>query len=132
MNPKRPAINWTPQMLKWLVDYYPILFNTALAKMLGVSRRSMERKAKELGLKKPEDFMERKAEDWSRSVSNGLKKAYAEGRHKSPFKPGVRNNPDGEFPKGFRFTGDIEAERIDKIRRTYRTRKLLKIYGLSK
>lgn len=117
-------------MLKWLVDYYPMLFNTTLAKMLGVSKRTMERKARQLGLRKPDDFTERMADEYSRKMSAALKKAYADGRKVSQFKPGVRNNPDGEFPKGFRFTGDIEADRVDKIRRTFKRNKLLMIYGL--
>jgi hypothetical protein len=124
------SVVWTPQMLKRLVDYYPLLFNEALAKMLGVSQRTMARKASELGLKKPDDFMQRKADDYSRKMSASLKKAYAAGRKVSQFKPGVRNNPEGEFRKGFRFTGDIEADRVDKIRRTFKRNKLLMIYGL--
>lgn len=131
-NPQRRPVNWTPQMVGRLVEWYPLLFNATLAQMLGVSLRTLQRKAANLGLKKPDGFMENKADDYSRKMSAAIKKAYAEGRKTSIFKPGVQNNPNGGFPKGFRFTGEIEAERIDKIRRTYRKKKLLANYGLSK
>lgn len=132
MNPNRPAINWTPERLKIIREYYPTMFNAPLAKWIGCSTRTLERKAVELGLKKVEDFNIYRAEGISDLLSTAMKKAYADGRMVSPFRKGIRNNPDGEFKKGFRFTGDIEAARIDKIRRTYRKQKLLAIYGLSK
>lgn len=117
-------------MLGIMRDYYPTMFNTVMAKWLGVSYRTLERKAKEMGLKKVDNFMELKADSLHTIVSDGLKKAYAEGRRTSHFKRGVRNNPQGEFPKGHRFDDAIEEERKEKIRRTYRRKKLLKIYGL--
>lgn len=117
-------------MMNILVTYYPTMFNTVLSKWLGVSHRTLNRKAKELGLKKVDNFMEMKAESFSTIVSDGLKKAYADGRRVSHFKKGVRNNPQGEFPKGHRFDDAIEEERKEKIRKTYKRRKLLKIYGL--
>lgn len=132
MNPNRPPINWTPERLKIIREYYPTMFNSALAKWIGCSVRTVERKANELGLKKVDDFNTVRADGISELLSIAVKKAYADGRKVSTFQKGIRNNPDGEFPKGFRFTGDIEAARIDKIRRTYRKQKLLTIYGLSK
>lgn len=131
-NPGRRPVKWTPQMLERLVEWYPVLFNATLAKMLGVSLRTLQRKAQQLGLKKPEGFMESKADDYSRTMSAALKKAYAEGRKTPIWKKGVQNNPDGGFPKGFRFTGEVEAARIDKIRKTCKKKKLLANYGLSR
>lgn len=130
MNPQRPQITWTPRMLDTLREYYPTMFNDALAKLLKVSVRSMQRKAKELGLEKVQDFNRVRAEDISRRLSDSIKKAYAEGRITSGFPKGVRSNPDGEFQPGHRFPDEIENERKDKIRRTFKRMKLLQIYGL--
>lgn len=117
-------------MMGLLRDYYPTMFNDALAKLLKVSVRSLQRKAQELGLEKVKDFNQVRCDDISRKVSDGVKKAYAEGRKTSDFKKGVRSNPDGEFKPGHRFPDEIENERKDKIRRTFKRRKLLQIYGL--
>ena len=56
MNPNRPPITWTPRMINTLREYYPTMFNDALAKLLKVSVRSLQRKANELGLVKVKDF----------------------------------------------------------------------------
>lgn len=117
-------------MLVTLREYYPTMFNDALAKLLKVSVRSLQRKAKELGLEKVKDFNRVRAEDISRRLSDSIKKAYAEGRLTCGFPKGVRSNPDGEFQKGHRFPDEIENERKDKIRRTFKRRKLMQIYGL--
>jgi len=117
-------------MLDILREYYPTMFNDALSRWLKVSVRSLQRKARELGLKKVDDFNRVRAEGISELLSISLKKAYSEGRMKSGFKKGVRNNPDYEFQPGHRFEGRIEEERKEKIRRTLKKRKLLKIYGI--
>lgn len=119
-------------MLKTLRTYYPTMFNKALASWLKVSLRSLQRKAKDLGLEKVADFNRVRADGISELLSDALKKAYAEGRLTSSFRKGVRNNPDGEFRPGHRFDDKTEQERKDKIRRTFGNRKLLQIYGLSK
>lgn len=130
MNPQRPTIVWTDRMLKLLRDFYPTMFNDALAKWLKVSVRSLERKAKELGIRKVENFNSVRAEGISELLSISIKKAYAEGRMVSPFKKGKRNNPQGEFKPGNRFSEEIERKRVEKIRRTYKNKKFKEIHGL--
>ena len=130
MNPNRPAIEWTDERLRLLRDHYPTMFNAALAKWIGCSVRTLERKAAELGIRKVDNFNEVRAYDISKTVSEGVKRAYADGRMVSHFPKGVRSNPDGEFKPGFRFTGETESARIEKIRTTYRRKKILSIYGL--
>ena len=132
MNPNRPAIEWTPERLQILRDHYPTMFNSALARWIGCSTRTLERKAAELGIVKVADFNTVRAYDISKLLSEAVKRAYDDGRLVSQFPKGVRSNPDGEFKPGFRFTGDTEQARIEKIRTTYRRKKLLSIYGLSK
>lgn len=117
-------------MIDILREYYPTMFNDALAKWLRVSVRSLQRKARELSLEKVENFNQVRADDISRMLSDALKKSYAENGHPCAFKPGVRNNPDGEFQKGHRFDGETEEKRKDNIRRTFKRRKLMQIYGL--
>lgn len=77
-----------------------------------------------------EDFNQVRGEGISELLSEAVKKAYREGRIVSQFKKGVRNNPDGEFKPGHKFEDRIEQERKDKIRRTYKKKKMLKIYGI--
>lgn len=130
MNPNRPPITWTPRMINTLREYYPTMFNDALAKLLKVSVRSLQRKAQELGLVKVKDFNQVRSYDIAKRISDAVKKAYADGRKTSDFKKGVRNNPDGEFKPGHRFPEEIESARKDKIRKTFKRQKLLQIYGL--
>lgn len=130
MNPLRPQITWTTRMLKILTDYYPTTFNDALAMWLKVSVRTMQRKARELGLYKVEGFNNLKADGISERISVKVKQAYADGRLVSSFHKGERNNPEGEFPAGHHFDEETESRRIESIRRTFRKRKFLSIYGL--
>ena len=131
MNPNRPAINWTTDKIFILRNYYPTMFNDALAKWIGCSYRTLERKAAELGLKKVENFNEVRAYDISRLLSVAVKKAYEEGRLTPPPK-GVRPMPEHEFKPGHQVSEEIEEARKERIRKTYRRNKLLSIYGLSK
>ena len=124
MNPHKRPINWTPQRLKLLREYYPTMFTEALAKWIGCSERTLQ----ELGLKKVDNFNQVRSRDISRKVSDGVKKAYREGRMTSRFRKGVRSNPQGEFKPGFKFEGQIEEARKEKIRETYRRKKLIQIY----
>lgn len=130
MNPKRPKIIWTPKMIELLRTYYPTMFNKALAAWLKVSLRSLQRKAHELGIQKVDDFNRVRADGISELLSDALKKAYAEGRITSQFKKGVSNNPEYEFKPGHKFDDQIEKDRKDKIRKTFKKRKMLKIYGI--
>lgn len=69
-----PGIKWTPQMLKLLTDFFPIMFNKPLAKWIGVSQRTMLRKARELGLQKQEGFLDKRRKDISRLAGEALRK----------------------------------------------------------
>lgn len=46
------SIHWTPQMIADLRRWFPTTLNEELAGILGVSQRTMIRKARELGLQK--------------------------------------------------------------------------------
>ena len=114
--------------------YYPTMFNDALAKWMGCSKRTLNRKAKELGLKKVDNFNSYRADAMSELLSAALKKAYRDGRKTTQFIKGVRNNPDGEFRPGHHFDAETEEARKDKIRKTFKDRKakdrILTLYGM--
>lgn len=106
-------IEWTPQKLKLLTDFYPIMFNEALAKWLGISIRTLSRKAKELGLKKRDDFRELKKEAWRQRQSEALKKVECATR----FKKGQHPSPATEFKKGQKQSPAILAKRAETRKR---------------
>ena len=60
-----------------------IMFNDALAKWLGISVRTLTRKARELGLKKREDFYELKRDVWVERQREGLRRVECATRIKS-------------------------------------------------
>lgn len=130
MNESRKPIVWTPQMLKIMRDFYPTMFNAALSAWIGVSKRSLERKAKELGICKVDGFHEKRKADIERLASEGLKKAYREGRIKGVFRKGVRNNPDGEFRPGRKESPEIKAKRVASMREYYRRKRQMEVLGL--
>jgi hypothetical protein len=59
----RRKINWTPDMLSALIGRFPVTYNKELAKELHVSWRSLVRKARELGLEKEPEFLEKRRDD---------------------------------------------------------------------
>ena len=61
-------------MINTLREYYPTMFNDALAKLLKVSVRSLQRKPQELGLVKVKDFNNVRAYDISIRISDAVKK----------------------------------------------------------
>lgn len=116
------GIVWTPQMLKMLRDFFPIMFNKPLAAWIGVSIRSLIRKARELGLEKRPGFLDDRREDITDLARTSLKKAYREGRLKSTFKTGERNNPSGEFKPGHVESPEMKAKRSASLKAAWKRR----------
>lgn len=123
------GIVWTPQMLKLLHDYFPIMFDEPLAKMIGVSKRTLIRKARELGYEKPEDFIEKRRKDIARLASASLKRNGTGGAN-GLMKPGVHSYPAGEFKTGHKESEESKAKRIASLKEYYRRKRLLEKYGL--
>ena len=111
---------WTPRMLKLLNDYFPIMFNKPLAAWIGVSNRTLIRKARELGLQKRPGFLEDRRHDIAKLASEGLKRCH---NVPSRFKKGVRSNPAGEFKPGHVESPETKAKRSEAMRRYWRYRK---------
>lgn len=84
------GIIWTDEQLKLLRTFFPTMFNRALAKWIGVSMRTMIRKARELGLEKKPGFLDERRRDISRLAGEAIRRS----DHKNTrFKKGIRNNP---------------------------------------
>lgn len=112
-------IEWTPQKLKLLTDFFPIMFNDALAKWLGVSIRTVTRKARELGLKKREDFRELKKDAIRQKQSAALKKVECATR----FRRGEHPSLATEFKKGHRQSPEIIAKRAEACKKAWKKKK---------
>jgi hypothetical protein len=106
-------IFWSKDMLDYLRQHYATTLNEELAGCLGVSVRTMIRKARELGLVKDREWLlsiwdERRvvAQIVSRRMGNP-----------GAFKKGIRHNPDGEFKKGRKESDEMRARRIEKLKK---------------
>lgn len=130
---KHLGIVWTPQMVKLVKDFFPIMFNKPLAAWVGVSQRSLIRKARELGIEKRPGFLEDRRGDINQLVSEALKKTYSDGKHKGTFQKGVRSNPAGEFKKGHKESPETKAKRRESLKRAWaqrRRKEEMKHYGI--
>ena len=109
-------IYWSRQMLGDLKRYYANTLNDDLSAMLGVSVRTLRRKACELGLEKDPEWLRRIYRDHQ-------KLAHAISRQKGypgSWKKGQRNNPPGEFKKGRQPTAEERQARSESMKRWYR------------
>lgn len=131
-NPPKNKITWTPEMLRTLIQEFPVTFNDDLAAKLHVSPRTMHRKADELGLKKAPDFEERTRTRKGERISRALKKS---GPNSGQFRKGEHRCPEHEFKKGHenltpeQKTRMRDAQREKRIKTIYEERLRLK-YGL--
>ncbi|MCR5578701.1 MAG: hypothetical protein K6F74_05750 [Prevotella sp.] len=109
-------IFWSASMLDYLRRHFATTLNEELAGCLGVSQRTMIRKARELGLTKDEAWLHQVWEE-RRQLAHAVSKQKG---HPGGFVKGVRVSPDTEFRKGHRSSSDIEAKRREGLRRWYR------------
>ena len=114
------GIVWTPQQLKLLRDFFPTMFNKPLAKWIGVSMRTMIRKARELGLEKKPGFLNERRKDIQALAAEGLRNTK---NVQTRFKQGIRNNPSGEFKPGHVESPETRAKRAESLKRAWKRRK---------
>ena len=114
------GIVWTPQQLKLLRDFFPTMFNKPLAKWIGVSMRTMIRKARELGLEKKPGFLNERRKDIQALAADGLRNTK---NVRTRFKKGVRNNPAGEFKPGHVESPETRARRSESLKLAWKRRK---------
>lgn len=126
------GIVWTPRMLKLLNDYFPTMFDEPLAKWIGVSKRTLIRKARELGLEKKDGFLQDRRKDINELARIALKRRTD---IPSRFQKGIRHNPAGEFKKGHKESPETKAKRSASLKLAWKRRKereVLKSYGIGK
>lgn len=110
------SIHWSPSMLDYLRRHFPTMLNDELAGCLGVSPRTVIRKARQLGLQKDEQWL---AEVWEERRKMAQCASKRKG-HPGAFKKGVRANPAGEFKKGQTCSPEVEQKRVDSMKRWYK------------
>lgn len=54
---KGKPINWTPEMISFLIEKFPLTYNKKIADHLRIGWRSVVRKARELNLEKEPEFL---------------------------------------------------------------------------
>lgn len=109
-------IYWNKRMLDDLKRLYATTKNEDLADILGVSMRTVIRKARELGLQKDPEWQHG-------NTMRNLKMMQLENKLygiKSPFKKGMHYSPDTEFKPGHQESPEIKAKRIERMKEYYR------------
>lgn len=107
------CIYWDGNMISLLKKHFPTTLNEEMAEMLGVSQRTMIRKARELGLEKDPEWLTR---IWNERRIMAQASNRAKG-YPGSFQKGRRYNPDGEFKPGYKEDEETKARRIEKYRR---------------
>lgn len=109
-------IHWSTQMLDYLRRHFPNTLNEELAGCLGVSQRTMTRKACELGLEKDPKWL-------STVYDERRQMAHASSKRKGipgGFKKGEHRNPAGEFKPGHKLSGESLSKFSESMKRWYR------------
>ena len=112
-------IYWSEQMLRDLRTKYPVMPNTELASMLGVSVSTLLRKVKELDIRKNQVYLAKvKREGLRLAVScnkvKGNPGAYKKGQ---PARP-------SSFKRGHKFPEEIEKKRVEALRAAIKRRRI--------
>jgi hypothetical protein len=110
------AIFWNKDMLDYLRRHYPTTLNEELAGILGVSPRTMIRKARQLGLQKDKTWL---ASVWEerRLMAHAASKLKG---NPGAFKKGEHRNPDGEFKTGHRLPEEQQRKRAESMKQWHR------------
>lgn len=106
-------IHWNGNMITFLRRHFATTLNEELADCLGVSPRTMIRKARELGLEKDPVWLRQVWEE-RRMMAHVVsrRKGYPGG-----FEKGRRYNPAGEFKKGHQLSPEAKAKQSASIKR---------------
>lgn len=123
------GIVWTDEQVKLLRSFFPTMFNRHLAKWVGVSVRTLIRKARELGLEKKPGFLEERKRDIQRIAGEAIRRS---DHHNTRFQKGVHYNPAGEFKPGHKESPESRAKRSASLNMLGRSeRKRLSWTGIS-
>lgn len=106
-------IFWSTSMTDYLRRHFATTTNEDLAGCLGVSQRTVVRKARELGLEKDAEWLRAVYDERRRMALSASRRK----GHPGSFKKGVHNNPAGEFKPGHGESPETRAKRIEALRR---------------
>lgn len=101
------VVKWKREWDVMLLERFADEKNAVLAKELGVSERTVERHARELGLRKSEAFVRMVAKEASMAAEYRM----LMGQKRTLSRPGGR-----PFQKGHRLDAEVEAKRVQAIR----------------
>ena len=107
------SIHWSKDMLDYLKQHYATTLNEELAGCLGVSPRTMIRKARELGLEKDKAWLHGVYEERRRMAMSAYKRKGCP----NAFRKGVRSSPATEFKKGHTESEETKTKRIAAVKR---------------
>lgn len=109
-------IFWNKDMLDYLRQHYATTLNEELAGCLGVSPRTMIRKARELGLEKDPAWLSA-VWDERRKMAHVISKRMG---YPGGFAKGQRANPAGEFKPGEPRSEEMRRRQGDGMKRWYK------------
>ena len=108
---------WSESMLDYLRRNYATTLNAEIAEHLGMSERTIIRKAREMGLEKDSAWL---SSVWQEHVKIGHIVSRCKG-YPGTWKKGVHANPDGEWKKGHVLTPEQMAKRSKSLKEWGRT-----------
>lgn len=111
------SIYWSTDKIDYLRRHYPTTVNDELAGCLGVSKRTMIRMARKLGLAKDGSWL-KEVRSQNLFVAGVVNRAAG---YPGAFKKGHRANPAGEFKKGRKVSAEARARISKQIKEWYRT-----------
>lgn len=88
--------NWTPEMIQTLTEQFPVTYNKVLADQLGVSWRTLVRKARELHIEKEPGFLDNRRNE----ITSMAVKAHPPHPHKGEKGWHVPNGETNRFKPG--------------------------------
>ena len=113
--PRRTAgIEWTAEMLETLNNKFPVTFNKELAEELGVSWRTLVRKARELGIEKEIGFLDKRRE----AITKMAQTARPENPTKGQKGWSVPGSEKYRFKKGHIPAMKTDSELVERVRQT--------------
>lgn len=112
------GIVWTPHMITMLKALFAITFNKSLAVCLGVTKRTLIRKARELGLEKEPDFIRKRQKEINAKISESAKRST---KTSTRFKKGFV--PANTFKPGHVLSPESQARKVASYKATIQLRK---------
>lgn len=110
------SIHWSQDMIDYLRQHFATMLNEELAGCIGVSKRTMIRKARELGLSKNKEWLDGIWKE-RRQLAQAISKKKG---NPGGFKKGERRSPATEFKKGVKQPLEIRQKACESMKEWYR------------